>query len=147
VYGGGGIRPDVVIPDDTITTDERTFLLAISAKRQAINTVLQNYALELKGTVSRGFTVPPTWGPEVMHRIAADTIAIDPKFTRVANELLTRDLATRVARLSFGEAAAKARVLTDDHQLAKAIDLLQHNATQAQLLAAGTAAVPRAPKH
>ena len=31
VFGGGGIRPDVVVPDDTITTAEKNFLLAISA--------------------------------------------------------------------------------------------------------------------
>ncbi len=52
VYGGGGIRPDVIVPDDTLTTEEREFLRAVAPKRQAINTVLQDYALELKGTVS-----------------------------------------------------------------------------------------------
>ena len=61
VYGGGGIRPDIIVADDTLTTDERDFLRAVAPQSQAINTVLQNYALELKGTVSRDFTVPPAW--------------------------------------------------------------------------------------
>jgi carboxyl-terminal processing protease len=56
VYGGGGIRPDIIVPDDTLATDERTFLLAVASKRQALNTVLQDYALELKSTVTPNFT-------------------------------------------------------------------------------------------
>jgi hypothetical protein len=47
-----------------------------------------------------------------------------------------------VTRLTFGDAAAKARNLAEDHQLLKAIDLLEHNTTQAQLLAAGGSGVP-----
>jgi hypothetical protein len=51
-----------------------------------------------------------------------------------------RDLSNRVARMSFGEAAAKGRVLGDDHQLARAIALLEHSTTQSQLLATARAA-------
>jgi len=135
IYGGGGIRPDIVVPDDTLATDEKSFLLAVSSKRQILNTVLQDYALELKGTVSRGFTVPEAWSSELMRRIAAAKVPIDPKYTPVASRLLTRDLANRVTRLAFGDAAVKARTLSDDHQLTKALELLGHSATQAQLLA------------
>jgi carboxyl-terminal processing protease len=138
VYGGGGIRPDVIIPDDTITTEEKSFILGTAAQRQAMNTVLQDYAMELKGTVTRDFTVPSTWAPELMKRMGAAKVAIDPKFSDVARDLLLRDLTSRVARLSFGDAAAKERVIGEDHQLMKALELLQQNATQAKLLAAGS---------
>ena len=136
VYGGGGIRPDIVVPDDTLATEERAFLLAVSPKRQVVNTVLQDYALELKGTVSRGFTEPEAWTSEVMRRIATAGVVVDPKLTVVATRMLTRELANRVARLAFGDGAAKARILSEDHQLMKAIELLGHSTTQAQLLAA-----------
>ncbi|MDB4874753.1 MAG: hypothetical protein JWM41_1199 [Gemmatimonadetes bacterium] len=136
VYGGGGIHPDVVVPDDTLSTIERDFLRAIAPKLQKVNTVLQDYSLELKGTVPRGFKVPPTWTPEVMKRLTAADVKIDPKFDSTARVFLTHDLERRVTRLSFGDAAAKARTISDDHQLMKALDLLEHNATQAQLLAA-----------
>jgi len=53
-----------------------------------------------------------------------------------ARRFLTRDLGNRVARLSFGDAGAKARTANDDHQLAKAIQLLSTSTTQAQLLGA-----------
>ena len=53
---------------------------------------------------------PPAWSPEVMRRIAAADVKIDPKLTAVAAQMLTRDLANRVTRLAFGDAAAKARI-------------------------------------
>jgi len=138
IYGGGGIRPDVVIADDTVTTEEKNFILGTATQRQAMNTVLQDYAMELKGTVGRDFTVPTAWAPELMKRMATAKVIFDAKFNDVARDLLVRDLASRVARLSFGDAAAKERVIGEDHQLMKALDLLQHNTTQAKLLAAGS---------
>jgi carboxyl-terminal processing protease len=140
VYGGGGIRPDIVVADDTLSTAERDFIRAAAPQGQAINTVLQNYALELKGSVSRDFTVPTTWSPELMNRLTEAGVKLDPKFQVAERTFLTRDLANRVTRLTFGDAAAKARNVADDHQLSKAIDLLEHNTTQAQLLAAAAPA-------
>src|SRR6185437_14540678 len=58
VYGGGGIHPDVVVADDTLSTTERGFLRAIAPQGQAINTVLQDYALELQHQVARDFAPP-----------------------------------------------------------------------------------------
>ena len=136
VYGGGGIHPDIVVPDDTISTDERAFIRAATPQSQAINAVLQNYALQLKGSVGKDFTVPATWSTELMTRLDAAKVKLEPQYQTAERTYLTRDLATRVVRLTFGDAAAKARNLGEDHQLSRAIDLLEHNATQASLLAA-----------
>jgi carboxyl-terminal processing protease len=142
VYGGGGIHPDVIVTDDTLTTEERDFIRAAAPQRQAINTVLQNYALQLKGTVQSDFKAPATWSTELMTRMNAAGVKLDPKFQTAERTFLTRDLENRVTRLTFGDAAAKARNLAEDHQLLKAIDLLEHSTTQAQLLAAGGSGVP-----
>ena len=136
VAGGGGIRPDVIVADDTLPTAEREFFRAAAPQSQKINTVLQDYALQLKGTVSRDFTPPASWTSEVMRRLAADSVRIDPKYDAAGRVFLTRDLSNRVARMSFGDAAAKARTIAEDKPLARAIELLQKSATQAQLLAA-----------
>jgi len=138
VYGGGGIRPDVVVADDTLSTEDRDLLRAVAPQRQAINTVLANYALELKGSVGRDFTAPATWGTELMSRMNAAGVKLEPKYQTAERTFFARDLATRVTRLTFGDAAAKARNLAEDRQLTKAITLIEHNATQAQLLAAAT---------
>jgi carboxyl-terminal processing protease len=136
VFGGGGIRPDLLVADDTLVTSERDFLRAAAPQLQAINTVLQNYALELKGSVAKDFTVPPSWTSELMRRLDAGKVKIDPKHDAAARAFLVRDLVNRVARLSFGEAAAKERLLASDHQLVRAIELLKTATSQAQLLAA-----------
>jgi len=136
VYGGGGIRPDVLVADDTLPTDEREFVRLVAPKSQVINTVLQNYAIELKGTVSRDFTPPAEWATEVIRRLAAADVKFDPKMDAAAHRFLSRDLANRVTRLSFGDAAAKARTASEDHQLARALQLLGTSTTQAQLLGA-----------
>jgi carboxyl-terminal processing protease len=138
VYGGGGIRPDIMVPDDTVPTAEREFLRAVAPRVQEINTVLQNYAFELKGTVGRDFTVPAAWTTELMRRLQAAGVKVEPARDSAARRFLTHDLANRVARMSFGEAVAKVRLLPEDHQLLKAIDLLEKSSTQAQLLAAAT---------
>jgi carboxyl-terminal processing protease len=136
VYGGGGIRPDVIVQEDTISTAERDFIRAAAAQGQKITTILQDYSLQLKGTVSRDFTPPAAWMTEVFRRMKADSVVIDPKLEAGARSFLERDLANRVARLSFGDAAAKVRTVNEDKPLTKAIELLEHNATQSQLLAA-----------
>ena len=136
VYGGGGIHPDVTVADDTLETAEREFIRAAAPQGQAINNVLQNYALELKGSVVRDFTVPATWSPELMTRLDKAGVKLEPKLRTAEQTFLTRDLVNRVTRMSFGDAVAKARTAADDHQLSKAVDLLEHSTTQAQLLAA-----------
>jgi hypothetical protein len=75
-----------------------------------------------------------------MRRMTAAGVKLDPKFDAAARTVLTRDLENRVTRLSFGDAAAKARTLDEDHQLLKAVDLLKRNTTQSQLLAAAAPA-------
>lgn len=143
VYGGGGIRPDIVVNEDTLPTIERDFFRAAASQGQIIATVLQDYSLELKGTVAPDFKVPATWGTELMRRLTAAGVKIDPKFDATARQVLTRDIENRVTRLTFGDAAAKARSLDEDHQLLKAVELLQRNTTQAQLLAASAPGVIR----
>ena len=140
VVGGGGIRPDILITDDTLSTIEKEFYRAVASQGQLVNTVLQDYSLELKGTVSPDFKVPAEWTTELMRRLTAAGVKVEAKYAAIEREALTRDLANRVARLSFGDAAAKARSLNEDHQLSKAIELLQRSTTQAQLLAAAAPA-------
>jgi carboxyl-terminal processing protease len=135
IFGGGGIRPDIVVADDTLSTIEHDFLRASAPQAQAINTVLQDYSIELKGTVSPGFAVPATWTTTLTQRLNAAKVKVEPKYDSVSRAFLTRDLANRVARLTFGESAAKSRTISEDHQLMRAIELLEHSATQAQLLA------------
>jgi carboxyl-terminal processing protease len=139
VYGGGGITPDVLVADDTLTTAEQDLLKAIAPKAQAFVTVMNQYAFELKGTAARDFTVTPAWRTELRRRLTAAGVTIDAKYEPTATRFLDRELDRRVARLLLGDAGAKQRALADDHQLARAVTLLATARSQEQLFAAAGA--------
>jgi carboxyl-terminal processing protease len=140
VYGGGGITPDVIVPDDTLSTPEQEFYRAMAPKAQAFITTLNQYAFELKGS-PRDFTVTPAWRTELRRRLTAAGVMIDPKHEAVATKLLDHELERRVARLVLGDAGAKQRNLQEDHQLSKAVALLTANHTQNALLATAASAI------
>ena len=139
VYGGGGITPDVIVPDDTLSTLEQDLLKSLAPKAQAFVTVLNQYAFQLKATAPRDFVVTPAWRNELRRRLTAAGVTIEPKYEKAANELFDRELDRRVARLLLGDAGAKARGVADDHQLARAVDLLKASRTQQELFAAAQA--------
>jgi carboxyl-terminal processing protease len=135
VYGGGGITPDLIVPDDTLTTSEQELLKSIAPKAQAFVTVLNQYAFELKSSAPRDFTVTPAWRTELRRRLSAAGVTIDPKFEPTASGILDRELDRRIARLLLGDAGAKRRALADDHQLARAVSLLGAARSQEELFA------------
>ena len=135
VYGGGGITPDVIVPDDTLSTAEQEFYRAIASKAQAFFTTLNQYSFELKAS-PKDFTVSPAWRTELRRRLTAAGVIIDPKHEPVTTKLLDRELDRRVARLVLGDAGAKQRSIAEDHQLSRAIALLTTTRSQDALLAA-----------
>ena len=139
VYGGGGITPDVIVPDDTLSTPEQEFLRSLAPKAQPFVTTLNQYAFELKSSAPQNFTVTPEWRAEMRRRLLAAGVTIDPKYELTAVRMLDRELDRRVARLVLGDAGAKRRAIPDDHQLARALQLLSASRTQDALFAAGRA--------
>ena len=140
IYGGGGTAPDVIVPDDTLSTAEQEFLRSLAPKAQPFVTTLNQYALELRGQASSSFTITPEWRAEMRRRLATAGVTIDPKYEPTATRVLDRELDRRVARLVLGDAGAKRRALPEDHQLLRAMQLLQSARSQEALLAAGRAA-------
>ena len=145
MYGGGGITPDLIVPDDTLTTAQQEFLRSVAPKAQAFVTVLNQYAFELKSTATPDFSVTPAWRAELRRRLTAAGITVDAKHEPAATAMLDRELDRRVSRLLLGDAGAKRRSLADDHQLSRAVTLLAAARSQdalfsaAQLASAGNA--------
>lgn len=138
VYGGGGIVPDFLVREDTTSTLEAELLVSIASKGQQVHNVLQQYSLELRGTVSRDFTVSTAWRQELLRRLRAAGVQIAPRFDSVAAALFGDELDRRVARRAFGDAEAKRRQLSADRALLRAIELLKKSRTQAELLRIAT---------
>ena len=133
VYGGGGITPDLIVTDDTLSTIEQQFLRSVAPKAQIVQSVLDSYAFELKSSVNRDFVMSRSWTGELTHRLATRGVTFEPRFEAAATRLLGRELEHRVARMAFGDAAAKERELRTDRQLTQAMDLLEKSATQHEL--------------
>src|SRR5215212_7221267 len=147
VYGGGGITPDLIVAFNTLATTEQDFLKSIAPKAQAFVTVLNQYAFDLRDAAPRTFSVTPAWRAELRRRLGAAGVTIDAKYEPAATRFLDRELDRRVARLLLGDAGAKQRALAEDHQLARAVSLLESARSQEQLFAsAGAASTSSAPR-
>jgi carboxyl-terminal processing protease len=148
VYGGGGITPDVIVADDTLTTAEQAFTKAMAPKGQDFFTVSTDYSMELARTVGASFTVQPAWVEEFYKRLQAKGVNIDRKVYDGANRYITRLLDQRVAHFVAGDSLAKRRDLPYDAPLRKAIDMIEKGGSQRELftLAGETLAPKTAPK-
>jgi hypothetical protein len=132
--------PDFLVHEDSMTTGEQEFVRSVATKGQQIQTVLQQYSLELYGGVTRDFVVTPQWRNELRRRLRAAGVTIEARYDSIAVTLLGDELAHRVARRAFGEAEAKRRTLKEDRALTRAIEMLRRSRTQQELLRTASAA-------
>jgi carboxyl-terminal processing protease len=143
VYGGGGITPDLIIPSDTVTDAEQTFLKALAPKSQESYLVLYRTALDQKGSVASNFTVAQAWRDSVYARLTAVGVQVGRAEFDAARGLVDRDLERRVAAMTFGDSAAFRRTAVYDTQLRRAVELLRASASTRELLAAAAQNRPR----
>jgi carboxyl-terminal processing protease len=148
VYGGGGITPDVIVKDDTLTTPEQQFARAIAPKGQDFRTVLNDYSMELAKGANAKFTVQQAWIDEFYSRLQTRGVTVDRKLFDGANRYVTRVLDDAVAHFVAGDSLAKRRTIASDHQLVKAIDMIEKASSQRDLftMAGETLAQTPAPK-
>jgi len=140
VYGGGGITPDVIIPDDTVTSREQEFLKAIGPKSPQVRIALWNYAQELKARLSSpNFQVQSEWREEFYRRLTAAKVEVDKQLYDAARPTIDKWLVHFVTRFAFGDSAAARREIPEDPQLLRAIELMKKGNTQKDLFAVARA--------
>ncbi len=132
VYGGGAIRPDIVLRADTITTPERVLFEKVGS-RQEFYIVSADLALELKDQVRPDFTVSEAWRSEFRRRLIAKGVEVDDAVWRNGVAYVDRFLGNQIARVAFGDSTAKRRLLADDNQLARALELMRRANSQSAL--------------
>ena len=135
VYGGGGITPDVIVSEDTITSAEQPFAKTIAPKFPLVNSVISDYALQLKGTVHPDFKVTPEWRDTLYQRLTKAGVTVDRKEYDAASRLVDQMLGQKVATIAFGDSTAFRRGIPEDVQLDRAIELLKKGQTQKDLFA------------
>jgi carboxyl-terminal processing protease len=133
VYGGGGITPDVIVPDDTLTTAEQELLKSLAPKFQQFSNVLQDYTLELARSNPTTFQQLPAWREELRRRTEARGIKIDRAQWEGSARYIDQQLERFVTRSARGDSAAMRATLKFDAPLRKAIDMMNKGQTQKDL--------------
>jgi carboxyl-terminal processing protease len=146
VYGGGGITPDVIVQDDTLTSTEQQFTKAVAPKSQDFFTLLNDYAVELAKTAPANFSVQPAWIDEFYTRLQNKGVVADRKTYDGARRYVSRALDQRVAHYAFGDSTAKRRDLAYDAPLRKAVDLLEKGTSQRDVFALAGEPLASAPR-
>lgn len=137
VRGGGGIVPDLVVRQDTLTAGEREFAKALGDKVGAYRDVLTAYAISLKEqkkVTSEKFTVTPDMRADVVTRLKAKGVALTPEIADKASHLLDEQIGYEVARYVFGRPAEFRRRVDNDRQMQTALGMLRKAQTPKQLL-------------
>jgi carboxyl-terminal processing protease len=147
VYGGGGITPDLIIDQDTLTTAEFQFVRATVPKIQEMSNFVNDFALEKSKTVSRGFTVDPSWREAYFQKVQELKLPVDRKAFDAAQRYIDSQLELSISRLAEGDSTAARRNLKNDTQLQKAIAMLEKAQSQKDLFAVAMAMAPARPKH
>jgi carboxyl-terminal processing protease len=147
VYGGGGITPDLIVDQDTLTTPEFQFVRAFAPKSQEVIGFVNDFALEQSKSVSRGFTVSPAWRDAYFQKLQALSLPIDRKAFDAAQRFVDNQLELAVSRLAEGDSTAARRNLKNDAQLQKAIAMLARAQSQRDLFTIASAMAPAKPKH
>jgi carboxyl-terminal processing protease len=143
VYGGGGITPDVIVPDDTLTTAEQLLARALAPKSAEFYTVVQDYALELSKNVRPDFQVLPAWREELRRRLQERDVPIDQQQWTTGGRWVARQLDFAVTRYAFGDSTWVRRDLQNDPELRKALEMMNKGQTQKELFSLAQAAAVR----
>jgi carboxyl-terminal processing protease len=141
VRGGGGIVPDLVVRQDTLTDSERAFATALAAKFAEYRDAITSTALQVKndkGVASEDFSVTPGMRAEVLRRMRGKGVQIPDSLFAKAQPLLDEQLGYEVARYVFGRPAEFRRRSKDDKQMQVALDLLHKAQTPKDLMSLAT---------
>ena len=149
VRGGGGIVPDVIVKQDTLTVGERELVRAFGEKLGVYRDVLTAYAIALKEqkrVPNEQFTVTAAMRGEAIARMAAKGLTLDPAVVARGGSLIDQQLGYEIARYVFGRQAEFRRRNADDPQMQAALGLLRKANSPRDLLALAASSSGSAPK-
>jgi carboxyl-terminal processing protease len=137
VYGGGGIRPDVIVQPDTLSEAEKAFVRAMGSGIPTYRDVLTSYALELKGSravTDPRFEVTPAMLAELFKRLRERGVELSAADRQNGASLVKQQFTYEVTRFVFGRPAEWERRIADDVQIARAVALARQARTPKDLL-------------
>jgi carboxyl-terminal processing protease len=129
VFGGGGIHPDLVIAQDTLTTDERlyrqTTLLRQNAQFRGAQTQFAVQMIRQNPNLQPGFAVTPAMRESYFQQLVRSGVEIDRDLFDRAVGWVDQEIAYEVTYSKWGEQVARQRINATDVQVQTAADLLR----------------------
>jgi carboxyl-terminal processing protease len=137
VYGGGGITPDVLVPD-TLTLGERKFVAAVGEGGFSLAQLAFRFAIQWTADhpeVQRDFQLTPEMRQAFYEMLTAEEgLELQNEVYDEAQTLVNRRLVYQIANAAFGEVEALRRGQQLDPQLAEAVRLLSQADSPEDLL-------------
>ncbi len=137
VLGGGGITPDLLVLD-TLTEGEQALVEALDGHVNEFNNALYAYAVDYAHAhpeLKPGFAVTPEMLAGFHQALAKHGVDVDPSVFEQAAPLISHRLANEVSVNRFGREEAWKRLMSDDPQVAAAVDLLHGAGSNGDLFA------------
>jgi len=138
VYGGGGITPDVVVPVDTLTTDEQEFRRVAMRNGVVVRDAVFRWAVEYVdagNTVRDGFEVTDAMRNAVFAKLEQEGAKVERDLFDRSLRYMDWLIGTELAGAALGETPQLKRRAQEDGQVLAAIDLLSRADSPASLLA------------
>ena len=137
VLGGGGIVPDIIVPQRTASAADKAFEQQVGGRMNVFRESLADFAMSLRrtGAPDTNFVVTPAMRDELYRRMEAHKLTIRRPVYDSASALVTRALGSRIARYVFGSRVEFVRQLREDPTTTRAVQLLDGVRTQRELLA------------
>ncbi|MCK5489036.1 MAG: hypothetical protein KAI98_03565, partial [Gemmatimonadetes bacterium] len=145
VYGGGGITPDVIVPDTT-TLDERELERAVGRAGFSLNQLAFRFGVEWTNDhpdIDLDFVVTPEMRQEFFQVISEiDELEVDRELFDRVEARIDRFLEAQIANSAFGELEMFKRYETQSPMYLEAVRLLGEVSTPEDLLSLATPVAP-----
>ena len=136
VFGGGGIAPDVVVPD-SLSDREREFAEALGRGSFSLNQLSVRFAAAWNADHARlqpNFEITTAMRDEFYRMLVEEDVELDPALYRDVQPLVDRFLAAQLANSAFGETERLRRSQAGNPQVRDAVLLLRQASTPEELL-------------
>jgi carboxyl-terminal processing protease len=134
ILGGGGVTPDVIVNQDTVTSAERNLARAIGNRAIDLQDAVFEVARSIAATHRDPIAVVPAWRDSVYSRAVALDVPMSRGEFDGAAETIDRLLETQVAGLVGGDSAAFVRRIPTDRVLQAALERLDKAGSRVRLL-------------
>jgi carboxyl-terminal processing protease len=144
LYGGGGIVPDVLVPQDTLTTVEQEATRAVFEEWGAVSLGIFDFAVEFlneRGTANPDFEVTDA-DLDALHAELAEErdVKLDLETFRAAERVIRFELESEIAFQGWGALGSFHRIMPYDAPIRNALELLREADSPDDLFSRASAA-------